>query len=74
MNSRSQTNCHSVDELLSGYLDGELTQQERQRVEVHVGGCQHCLARLRELGKLRASIGNLPTEWDRRRRMEANDE
>ena len=59
MNSRSQTNCHSVDELLSGYLDGELTQQERQRVEVHVGGCQHCSARLRELGKLRASIGKL---------------
>ena len=59
MNSRSQTNCHSVDELLSGYLDGELTQQERQRVEVHAGGCQRCSARLRELGKLRASIGKL---------------
>ena len=24
-----------VGELLSGYIDGELTQQERQRVEVH---------------------------------------
>ena len=59
MNSCNQTNCHSVDELLSGYLDGELTQQERQRVEVHVGGCQRCSAQLRELGKLRASIGKL---------------
>ena len=59
MNSRNQTNCHSVDELLSGYMDGELTQQERQRVEIHMGGCQRCSARLRELGKLRASIGKL---------------
>ena len=24
-----------VGEMLSGYIDGELTQQQRQRVEVH---------------------------------------
>lgn len=59
MNNRKSSDCQSVDELLSGYLDGELTQQERQRVEVHVDGCQRCSARLRELGKLRTSVGKL---------------
>ena len=59
MNNRDSSRCQSVDELLSGYLDGELTQQERQRVEVHMDGCQRCSARLRELGKLRMSVGKL---------------
>ena len=59
MNNRNSSNCQSVDELLSGYLDAELTQQERQRVEVHMNSCRRCSARLRELGKLRASVGKL---------------
>lgn len=42
-----------VEELLSGYLDGELTQQQRQRVDVHVGGCAECRDRLSELAELR---------------------
>ncbi len=28
-----------VGEWLSGYIDGELTQQQRQRVEVHCDAC-----------------------------------
>ena len=28
--------------LLSGYLDGELTQAREQRVRVHLEDCQHC--------------------------------
>jgi len=28
-----------VGELLSGYIDGELTQQQRQRVDVHCHKC-----------------------------------
>jgi len=46
-----------VGEQLSGYLDGELTQQQRQRVELHLADCAEC-ARLRdELAALRARIG-----------------
>lgn len=47
-----------VAEQLSGYVDGELTQQQRQRIDVHCDGCEECARDLRELQELRESIGN----------------
>ena len=46
-----------VGELLSGYLDGELTQQQRQRVEIHCEACKECEKNFEELQVLRESIG-----------------
>lgn len=46
-----------VGELLSGYLDGELTQQQRQRVDIHCDTCTECKKNLEELRALRESIG-----------------
>jgi len=46
-----------VGELLSGYIDGELTQQERQRVTLHCEGCGECRQNLAELRTLRERIG-----------------
>lgn len=51
--------CAKVDESLSGYLDGELTQKDRQRVDRHIEGCARCTGRLRELESLSASVGKL---------------
>lgn len=48
---RFDINAH-VGALLSGLIDGELTPQQRQRVEIHCDGCAACreeLARLRDL-------------------------
>lgn len=56
--------CANVDELLSGYLDDELTQKDRQRVDRHVEGCARCTARLRELDTLRVSVGRLRLDMD----------
>jgi hypothetical protein len=47
-----------VVEQLSGYVDGELTQQQRQRIDVHCAGCAECAKDLRELNELRKSIGS----------------
>jgi anti-sigma factor RsiW len=47
-----------VVEQLSGYVDGELTQQQRQRIDVHCAGCADCARDLRELKELRESVGN----------------
>ena len=45
---------HGFDEaLISGYLDGELTQGEAQRVRVHLEGCPECRATADELTRLR---------------------
>ena len=56
--------CAEVDELLSGYLDGELTQKNRQRVELYLERCARYAARLRELDALRASVGRLRDDMD----------
>ena len=46
-----------VGELLSGFVDGELTQQERQRVTLHCDRCDECQKNLAELRALRERIG-----------------
>ena len=45
-----------VGELLSGYIDGELTQQQRQRVELHCDDCKECRALMDELGALKKEV------------------
>ncbi len=42
-------NCHEIEVSLSGYLDKELTQQESQRIELHLQTCSHCRTVLEEL-------------------------
>jgi anti-sigma factor RsiW len=46
-----------VGERLSGYIDGELTQQERQLVVLHCEQCEACRRNLEELQALRDRIG-----------------
>lgn len=46
-----------VGELLSGYIDGELTQQDRQRVEIHCESCMQCSQLRDELCDLRMQVG-----------------
>lgn len=45
-----------TEELLSGYLDGELTQQQRQRVERHCDVCAQCRTELAALRVLREEV------------------
>jgi hypothetical protein len=56
--SRGEAVKAHVGERLSGYLDGELTQQERQRVELHLADCAECAATLDELRALRLRMGS----------------
>lgn len=46
-----------LGELLSGFVDGELTQQERQRVRLHCEECDECRENLVNLRVLRERIG-----------------
>ncbi len=55
----STNSCDAYDELLSGYLDGELTQGDRQRVELHVASCASCQKMYEEMTRLREGVGNL---------------
>ena len=49
-----------VDELLSGYIDGELTQQDSQRVALHCETCAECQAELAALSALRERVAAAP--------------
>ena len=51
---------------LSGYLDGELTQQDRQRVRLHCESCSDCAAELERLQAMREVMsGARLTDLDR---------
>lgn len=60
--------------LLSGHLDGELTQAARQRVRIHLEDCAACRAAYRELAQLREATMTTrldeprDLEWDERPR------
>ena len=45
------TGCNSVRELLSPYIDGELSVRERQFVDRHIESCQLCREELESLQK-----------------------
>jgi hypothetical protein len=44
---------------LSGYLDNELTQGDRQRVELHMESCADCRQSYEEMAQVRADVGQL---------------
>ena len=57
MTNDIQNGAGHVGELMSGYIDGELTQQDRQRVEVHCDSCAQCENTLADLKELRNAVG-----------------
>lgn len=56
MNKPVDTQDH-VGELLSGFVDGELTQQQSQRVSLHVESCAECGAALQSIREMRDRVG-----------------
>lgn len=57
MGSRS---CRFYRPLLSAYLDGELSDEERQRLFAHLAICPDCQRRLQEYQSLRERLRRLP--------------
>jgi F0F1-type ATP synthase assembly protein I len=56
MQSNDRTMDEHVDEMLSGFVDGELTQQQRQWVSLHCDVCEECRENLASLQALRRRI------------------
>lgn len=58
------TSCpKAFDEtLISGHLDGELTQADDQRVRIHIKGCDHCRRLFDELTTMREAA--MTTRFD----------
>jgi predicted anti-sigma-YlaC factor YlaD len=49
-------NCESIHPLLSGFLDGELTDHEFELVHHHVLECQTCLNTVEEMKEIRKQM------------------
>ena len=56
MVTENRTMDEHVDEMLSGFVDGELTQQQRQWVTLHCENCTQCRQNLESLRELRGRI------------------
>lgn len=50
--------CREIEELISGYLDGELTQQDSQKVASHLQKCKDCQKLYQELNDIQVTIGS----------------
>jgi predicted anti-sigma-YlaC factor YlaD len=46
--------CHNYKDLMMGYLDNELTNEQRRQFEEHLAGCPECTDELKEFRKLKA--------------------
>jgi anti-sigma factor RsiW len=52
--------CQHIGELITGYVDNELTQQQRQRVSVHMERCDSCRSLCEEINAMKDAITKLP--------------
>lgn len=48
------------NEMISAYLDGELTRVEASELFTHMGSCGKCVAELEGMQKVRTAIRSLP--------------
>lgn len=53
---QNEINCQQVQAQLSAYIDDELTQQDQQRLYVHLQHCPECQGELTELLSLRSAV------------------
>jgi anti-sigma factor RsiW len=51
--------CEQVTAWLLAYLDGEVTDRQRDEIEVHLAGCPTCAAELEELAALQAHLSTM---------------
>ncbi|TWT81013.1 hypothetical protein CA13_24600 [Planctomycetes bacterium CA13] len=50
--------CQQINELISGFIDHELTQQDEQRVRVHLRSCEQCQKTATEMRELQLAVSS----------------
>ncbi len=51
-----EMNCKEICELLTAYIDGEVTPEEKAYIETHLPGCPQCRAELEALTAMRENL------------------
>ncbi len=54
--------CREVVELMTDYLEGALSEDDRRRFEAHIAGCDGCREYLAQLRRTIAIAGRLDDE------------
>jgi anti-sigma factor RsiW len=54
--------CREFVEVVTGYLEGTLPEEERIRFEEHLAGCPHCTAYLDQMRTVLRLTGRLTEE------------
>jgi predicted anti-sigma-YlaC factor YlaD len=54
--------CRELTELVTEYLEGQLSLGQRLRFEMHIAMCGHCRAYLRQMKHTVQILGKLPEE------------
>ena len=55
-------NCRQVMALVTEYLEGALSPEDRRRFEAHIEGCPHCTEYLAEMRTSLRLLGSLKPE------------
>jgi hypothetical protein len=53
-------NCQFVQQALSAYMDGQLTEPVRRQLSEHLAHCRECLAISEQHARIKVSLGMLP--------------
>ena len=54
--------CKELVELITEYLEGELSEVDEARFEQHLVGCDACTTYLEQMRKTIAALGHIPPE------------
>jgi predicted anti-sigma-YlaC factor YlaD len=54
--------CKQMVELMGDYLEGRLSLGDRLLFQVHLGGCRHCRAYLKQMKSTVQTLGRLREE------------
>jgi len=57
-----QLSCRELVELVTDYLEGALSADERARFEEHIAGCGGCETYLEQIRQTIESVGRLPDD------------
>jgi anti-sigma factor RsiW len=57
-----QLSCQELVELVTDYLEGALSADDRARFDSHIGACDGCRAYLRQITMTVALVGRLTPE------------
>ena len=62
MSNPNELTCQELVEIVTAYLEGTLSAQERTRFEKHLVGCSGCRNYLDQMRRTIALVGSLPEE------------